>query len=482
MRGCTFLVVLLVLGVHAGAEWTPSTFPNPKVDIGKCGRRVASNICDPDGVLAQAEADRVEGVIKDIWAGVDPYIRKKCGDEMEGYMVGVALMRSMHVDPGQEPGAAAEAFAHAVHAAWGVGSAACNNGVLLLLALDQRQVYISTGAGATKALPDAHLAAIIAAARPLLRRQLTGEAVQQMVVDVGLGLAGSPGPRHDSEDGLDWVGVGIFGTVAAVIGGSMWKHWRRKKEFKACKRMLDKIKREQDNLRTHAWSRPASCPVCLEDFSAPPGPGEGAEGTVPSSTADEARASSSSAPSAPLLPGGDAGVGLRRRSGGQEGAKEGSGDGDAKTPVTLRCGHTFCEPCLEQWLDNHTNCPICRQDVSTPPGAPTGKGQPATQQQTSTAEERERAQRAAQEVLNTDLSFRLLMLQRMYPWYLTDDMIGRWTGEARETGTFDWAGTREFQLRDPGVAAQQRESGASGFGGGWGGGHSVGGGGAGGSW
>lgn len=85
--------------------------------------------------------------------------------------------------------------------------------------------------------------------------------------------------------------------------------------------------------------------MCLEDFSAPPGPGEGAEGTVPSSTADEARASSSSAPSAPLLPGGDAGVGLRRRSGGQEGAKEGSGDGDAKTPVTLRCGHTFCEPC-----------------------------------------------------------------------------------------------------------------------------------------
>lgn len=87
MRGCTFLVVLLALGVHAGAEWTPSTFPNPKVDVGKCGRRVASNICDPDGVLAQAEADRVEGVIKDIWAGVDPYIRKKCGDEMEGYMV-----------------------------------------------------------------------------------------------------------------------------------------------------------------------------------------------------------------------------------------------------------------------------------------------------------------------------------------------------------------------------------------------------------
>lgn len=131
-------------------------------------------------------------------------------------------MRSMHVEPGQDRGAAAEAFAHAVHAAWGVGSAACNNGVLFLLALDQRQVYISTGAGATKALPDAHLAAIIAAARPLLRRQLTGEAVQQMVVDVGLGLAGAPGPRPDDEDGLDWVGVSVFGVVAAVVGGSVW--------------------------------------------------------------------------------------------------------------------------------------------------------------------------------------------------------------------------------------------------------------------
>ncbi len=50
----------------------------------------------------------------------------------------------------QSPDAAtAERFARQLHDAWGVGSAACDNGVLLLLATKDRQVYISVGKGAT---------------------------------------------------------------------------------------------------------------------------------------------------------------------------------------------------------------------------------------------------------------------------------------------------------------------------------------------
>lgn len=78
---------LLLVGAHAGPDWTPSTFPNPKQNITLCGRGVPSNICDPDGVVTREEADRIEGVIKDIHAGADPYVRKKCGDNLEGFMV-----------------------------------------------------------------------------------------------------------------------------------------------------------------------------------------------------------------------------------------------------------------------------------------------------------------------------------------------------------------------------------------------------------
>lgn len=61
--------------------------------------------------------------------------------------VGVAVMRKMDFAPGTPPADAARAFAKDLHARWGVGDAACNNGVLLLLSVDDRQVYVSTGTG-----------------------------------------------------------------------------------------------------------------------------------------------------------------------------------------------------------------------------------------------------------------------------------------------------------------------------------------------
>lgn len=57
-------------------------------------------------------------------------------------------MRAMDVAAGQAPADAARGFAKALHAAWGVGEAACENGVVLLVSVEDRQVYISTGAGA----------------------------------------------------------------------------------------------------------------------------------------------------------------------------------------------------------------------------------------------------------------------------------------------------------------------------------------------
>lgn len=56
-------------------------------------------------------------------------------------------MSKMEFPAGTAPADAAHAFAKDLHARWGVGDAACNNGVLLLLSIQDRQVYVSTGAG-----------------------------------------------------------------------------------------------------------------------------------------------------------------------------------------------------------------------------------------------------------------------------------------------------------------------------------------------
>ena len=65
----------------------------------------------------------------------------------------VALMHSMQVEGTRDAAQEAGAFARQLHDSWAVGHAACNDGVLLLLAVVERQV------GAPPSLPGRRAAA-----------------------------------------------------------------------------------------------------------------------------------------------------------------------------------------------------------------------------------------------------------------------------------------------------------------------------------
>jgi uncharacterized membrane protein len=104
-------------------------------------------------------------------------------------------MRKMDFAAGTAPADAARAFAKDLHARWGVGDAACNNGVLLLLAIDDRQVYVSTGTGSMKALPDGKIEDIVGDIRHLLRRQVGAKAGSALAAP-GHAPAPSCGPSH----------------------------------------------------------------------------------------------------------------------------------------------------------------------------------------------------------------------------------------------------------------------------------------------
>lgn len=54
-------------------------------------------------------------------------------------------MQHMGLAPGQDRAESAQAFSKALHDAWGVGDAQCNNGVLLLLSVGDRQVRFWRG-------------------------------------------------------------------------------------------------------------------------------------------------------------------------------------------------------------------------------------------------------------------------------------------------------------------------------------------------
>ena len=439
-------------------------------------------------------------------------------------------MRRMDINRGEPAGDAARRIGKAIHAKWGVGQKACDNGVLFLLAVEDRQVFISTGRGAQKALSDNSLVDIISSMRPKLRAQNYDEAVEEAVVDIGLGLAGKPRSGHDWE----WFPVIFFGVIALMLLRSCWNSYKARRQYKDCRTALKKVKDEQEKLRTREWSKPRTCPICLEEFSknpeevptptAAPLPTQEAEdedddaspsapllssesgnniinttttGVSMGGSGSDEEPSTSAAAAAAVAGPSTSSAGLRRRTSGRgEGlngnvgsaaAPGGSQSHDAivRNPITLRCGHTFCEPCLETWLDKAPTCPICRErmDGGDPPPAKAAAGEGSQTQSVGGAGGRQQlGAAAADSFLTTELVFRLMQLQSRYPSYITPSVFDTWRDEAQSTGTFNWEAAREFQLNNPAIRAHHESLGASGNSYSFGGGGGGGGGGAGGSW
>lgn len=132
--------------------------------------------------------------------------------------VAIALMQHMKIPSSMAPATVAQQMAKDLHAKWAVGSSDCDNGVLLLLSVDDRQVFISTGAGSMRYLSDNSLVDIISNMKPKLREQDFDGALEQAVVDIGLGLAGRPPAKHTWEI----VPIFFFAFVFFLMGRSWW--------------------------------------------------------------------------------------------------------------------------------------------------------------------------------------------------------------------------------------------------------------------
>lgn len=77
-------------------SWRPDTYPNPTVDLQKCGRRgLQSWICDPDGVLSYRSANVVEGTLKEIAAAEDPFSSSGCKRISPAAVKGYQVRRSL---------------------------------------------------------------------------------------------------------------------------------------------------------------------------------------------------------------------------------------------------------------------------------------------------------------------------------------------------------------------------------------------------
>lgn len=276
------VVPLAFSSAAAKSPWTVTSYPNPAK--GTCGGDASTDrVCDPDGIVTSLARLEIQRAIYSLERGT-PH---NCGDSREvGFQVAVALARS--IEGGKD---AAGSFARGLHNAWGVGHAACNDGVVLLLSVDDRRAHVSTGSGASKVVTDAHVAAIIERMRPALRRGDYKGAVLGAVGDIRAVLEAGEGGATDVSASISkksasswtgWAALCVFLIVLFFV--PLWHTWNesnRRRDWEAVRRRLLDLERLATGGAAAAAAAPAPagavppsplasrmlcCPICLDDF------------------------------------------------------------------------------------------------------------------------------------------------------------------------------------------------------------------------
>ena len=498
------LLLLSLLMVTSDAVHTSGVedLPSPQTAPTACGRSLRGSVCDPDRLLSRSGGDAADRVLVAIRRGARPRADTSSSSSStepvlptykdapacshspgsHGYEVALAVVR--RAGGSGSAAARAERLAKRLHDSWGVGDK-CGSGVLVLIAVDDRQVcackeavrrssclcghlmtpacpqlYISTGASASQAAPDESLDLVLDRMRPLLRAGDFDGAALEAAKGVGEVLAGRLSHR---------LPLAVWAVIIIVfVGFIAFSHWaeRRKRErFLAAKRQLSAIEQAAAAAKAARFEA-TTCPICMEDFA----PDEGREeehsdGAGPSSSMLQPPPSPSPA------------AGLKKE--------------------LLRCGHAFCTPCLSRALAVKLACPICRQppdrDAPPSPSHPqarhsVGFESPSPSSSASCAASLDGARPAGgadMHVFMPELVFRLRRVQLMFPEFVTPGMVDRWALNA-PTGGLEFAQDAAFLRMDPGRGGGGGGEGGGGGGGGgsrgFGGGSSRGGGGRGGSW
>ena len=282
---------------EATREWYAQDFPDPTRDVKACGRRgKVSWICDPENILSYEAADMIEellySIVKNTASG--------CSNDKEpGFQIGVVVLNRMSAIPGEPVEETAKTFAKHLHDSWGVGHAGCDDGVMLLISILDRQLYVSTGKRAMELLSDDQIDIIIEEMKPYMQKRDYDQGVELAIVRMGEVFSGKVLERSTN------YGLIVFCVLLIIIvGAGLYIGHKQEQERKRCERKLKRIQDERDRARqSQKTYESKSCPICLEEFQP-----------------------------------------------------------ETKTRL-LACGHKYCEPCLTKWLEDHATCPICRQSA-----------------------------------------------------------------------------------------------------------------------
>ena len=445
------MMMMMMMMVPTESVRNSYGIPNPTINYRECGLEAPSFVCDPSRVLSdQARydlavlTDAIKDGIKDEDCGVD-----------KGFQVAVII--SDHTQT--------RAFSTAENCVegarnlmddFGVGERGCNNGVVLLLALDDRKFAIFAGAGAQKHLPSSVRNRILNGMKNDLRANRVDAAVLEAVVQIRDALMTMPTFWDQyGETVVFCVFIGVIIAIIACFSLCAYIQERRRKrrvrEVRSLLKRIDNTKNEEDAMTKAERFGAKTCPICLENFDSMP------------------------------------------------------------NQTLLQCGHKLCTPCATQWFGKtnmtktkrltyalsktpHHRCPVCRQSCMFKKDHKTSETTPLIPPVSTTTTNRNTTTQDDNNYFKDDMTtshyqdlrrHRYMSVRRRYRDLVTPSQIDTWILSSQSNSDFraerEWHAAYERAERARRIAASHRSSNSSSSSS-FGGGSSFGGSGSGGGW
>ncbi len=217
-------LALVALPSSRAAAESVEQVPNPRTN--------GSWVTDLAGVLSASDVTLIDGTISAL-------------EQRNGAEIAVVTVRTTS-------GKSAKQFAHELFNRWGVGKKDADNGVLVLLAKDDRRIEIETGYGAEGVLPDGKVGDILDDnAVPAFRVGEFGTGLVHTVRALSLQLAKEEPAfsKVTRKAGLTpGVALALLGLLAAALVVAFLVWWsRRPKKCPKCRREMRLLSEEQEN-------------------------------------------------------------------------------------------------------------------------------------------------------------------------------------------------------------------------------------------
>lgn len=156
-------------------SWRKEDFPNPQINIDKCGRNCKKSwICDPSHILSTSAGDELDELIERVSRS------GKCScsncSYPDGYNIAVAMVPSMSYSGTR---AAAQSFAHYLRVSWDFEQ--CDNNVVIFISRDDRKVYTESGQTAYKILTTECTEEVYNRVKPKLSEGRYNSALDEMI-------------------------------------------------------------------------------------------------------------------------------------------------------------------------------------------------------------------------------------------------------------------------------------------------------------